>query len=410
MLIWAIDALLVFIGTFIIWRPRYGRTALLGLMPILSLAACSLMMFAGLEVFPSLIEYMPFRSAHYYDQRIRYVPDDELIYKYRPSLKIETPSFKGEQYHPAYGVDIEPVSYRAVYDDQGFRNGATSSTAWDVVVLGDSFIEFGLDEDDTFARRLEVLSGMKIRNLGIGGHGPFQYMKVLERYGLRPRPRYVLFCFFEGNDIADITLYVRWKETSVYPYYDIKGKNFLQRYLTAVRDVVFTPLMNALEGKKASSNDLVVLSMGDREVKAFFGYPIETRTPNELLNTGEWHILRDLLAQLKTVCADNGIHPIVVFIPTKAHIYAEYSTTESGSNWLFKRAQQIAGKSNLETALRTLCRENDLEFESLTPAFERAANEGRLLYYPFDSHWNSEGRQVGATVLASRLKNEITAN
>jgi hypothetical protein len=150
------------------------------------------------------------------------ISDEDLIYKNKPLSRVQIGSFKGDLYHGSYGVRVKPMSYTAVFDEQGYRNGPPPA-ATDVSVLGDSFIEFGHDEEDTFSRRLEVLSQLKVRNLGIGGHGPFQYLEVLKRHGLTLKPRYVLFCFFEGNDIGDIRLYIQWKESGVYPYSNLMG-------------------------------------------------------------------------------------------------------------------------------------------------------------------------------------------
>jgi hypothetical protein len=401
--IWTIDALLVLLGAFILKYPQYGRGVLLCVTPFVSLAACSLVIFALLELFPSLIVYMPFGYADYYEQRVRYVPDDELIYKYKPLSSFQTGSFKGELYQDSYGVDVTPMPYSAVFDEYGFRNGPMPTGGWEVVVLGDSFIEFGHDEDDTFSSRLEALSGMKTRNLGIGGHGPFQYLATLKRYALTPTPRYVLFGFFEGNDIGDIRLYLRWKDTNEYPYSNLRGKNVAQRYVMALRDVLLNPLVRALEGAKGSPDNLVALRIGEETIQTIFRYKLETQTPGELLELNEWNVLRELFGQFKAIAAEHHFVPIVLFFPTKAHIYAEYSTSDSGAKWLAIRDKQIAAKDNVETAVRTLCREVGIELISLSPAFEQAASRGKLVYYPFDSHWNSEGRQVAASVVAARL-------
>ena len=46
----------------------------------------------------------------------------------------------------------------------------------------------------------------------------------------------------------------------------------------------------------------------------------------------------------------------------------------------------------------------NLELIDLSPAFESAAKDGRFLYYPFDTHWNSEGREVAAAFVVETLR------
>ena len=406
-LILSLDGLLVLIGAFIFKYPHFGEVALRCIIPFLSLAVLSFVLFTVLELFPSLIKYLPLGHADYYAQKARFVPDEELVFRNRPFSRFEIRSFKGNQYRAFYGLDVKPIPYRAEYDEHGFRNGPMPQSGWDVVVLGDSNVEFGQDEFDTFTARLAILSGLSIRNLGTGSYSPFHYLNVLKRYGLTPRPSYVLFCFSETSDIADIGKYLRWKNapSSGYGNFNLTGKSFLERYVMALRDVLYPPVVWTLHGvsEEPPAGDLVTIKMGDLTTRAVFSYKNETRTPNELLMTNEWNILKELLRQFKTIAAENSIVPIVVFIPIKAHIYAEYTTSDDVSNWMKIRGQQIAAKDNTESALRSLCREIGLELISLSPAFGRAAGQGKFLYYPFDTHWNSEARQIAASILVERL-------
>ena len=41
---------------------------------------------------------------------------------------------------------------------------------------------------------------------------------------------------------------------------------------------------------------------------------------------------------------------------------------------------------------------------SFRPAFEQAARQGKLVYYPLDLHWNEEGREIAASVTAEALR------
>jgi hypothetical protein len=398
------DALALLFGVLIVKHPRYGKVALLCITPFVSLTLFSLLFFTVLEVFPSLIMYTKLNYAHYYALKSRFVADDELVFRNRPYSSFESRGFKGDQYQDSYGVDVNPIPYMATYDEYGFRNGPRPLSGWDVVVLGDSYVEYGHDNHDTFSERLGVLSGLRTRNLGTGSYGPFHYLTVLKRYGLEPKPKYVLFCFSETNDMADVRNYLRWKENGEgYGNYNLTGKNFLQRYIVALRDVLYTPLARILGGGDHSPGDFVTIKIGGSSIKAVLSYKNETRGPDELIKLNEWKIVKDLLEEFRAIAASNGIVPIVLFFPTKAHIYAEYTTTESDANWLAIRDQQITAIGNVETALRTVCQEVGIELISLSPAFEHAARQGQFLYYPFDSHWNSEGRQIAASVVAQRL-------
>lgn len=410
--IWVFDALFISMGAFMLRRPRYAGRLLLVLMPFTALAVFSFLLFLTLELLPGLIKYMPFSHTHYYWLKTRYVADDELVFRTRPLSNFEAVSFMGDLYRESYRANVKPISYRARYDEYGFRNPPSRHETWDVAVLGDSYIEFGVTEADTFSYRLEALSGLRTRNLGTGAYGPFQYVTVLNRYGVTPNLQYALFSFFEGNDISDVRKYLQWRDTGeVYGNFDIPSKNVIQRYFMVVAQVVWIPLTQAIErilGYDASESDgldadIAMINLGGEKIPTVFSYRNEERPPDELLMTSEWTALKDLLRQFKAICLENVIVPIVMYIPTKAHIYAEYTSPNSGKNWSTIREPQIEAKGNTETTLAILCRELALELVSLTPAFARAAAEGRFLYYAFDTHWNAEGRQVAAGVMADWL-------
>ena len=51
-----------------------------------------------------------------------------------------------------------------------------------------------------------------------------------------------------------------------------------------------------------------------------------------------------------------------------------------------------------------------LEFVSLSPILERGAKEGRLLYFPLDPHWNSEGTELVADYVADYFKTKYLSS
>ena len=93
-----------------------------------------------------------------------------------------------------------------------------------------------------------------------------------------------------------------------------------------------------------------------------------------------------------------------MYIPAAAHVYAQYSTMQSGENWLKIRDQQIQAKTNTEGSMTQMLQELDIEMISLTPTLEEGASRGKMLYYPLDPHWNPEGTELAASYVANILK------
>lgn len=381
-----------------------------------SLFLCSFLVFGLVELFPDLARSLHLTSVHYYALLERYITDESLIFRIRPFYQLKRNSYtgyKGDLYKPVYGIEVPEIAYEGTYDKHGFRN-AGGDRDGDVVVLGDSFIEIGESDTDLFTKQLEHISGLKTANLGLAWYGPFQYLEVLKRYGVERKPKYAVLSFFEGNDLNDIREYMHWTSGGDYYHFNLSSRGVLGRYRLAVRETVqyFTSRGTLSEETRAAKEsrdgatvhpDLVDLKLGDKHFKARFGYAINTADIPQIIRSDEWKELRQLLTEFRKVCAEHRIVPLLMFIPTKAHIYAEYTTEQSGTNWKNIRETQIAAKDNMRDAFSGLSDELQIQLIDLTPVFERSAQEGKLLYYPFDTHWNPAAREAAAEAVAKVL-------
>jgi hypothetical protein len=131
------------------------------------------------------------------------------------------------------------------------------------------------------------------------------------------------------------------------------------------------------------------------------------QSSDEIQETDNWSELKRLFLKFKALCVEHGIVPIILFIPTAAHIYAEYSTDQSGVNWLRTRNQQIRVKKNLENAIVQLSNNLNIKYVSLTPAFESAAKNGLQLFDSFSVHMTLQGTEVAGAYVARTLQDSV---
>ena len=97
-------------------------------------------------------------------------------------------------------------------DAEGFRNTQEVDRA-DIVFIGDSFTEAGnVPEEETFVRLVEQKVGMSARNLGAE-------LVVLQKYGLKCRPRVVVWQIAELNDLKDAVAFREWQSVGR-PYWE----------------------------------------------------------------------------------------------------------------------------------------------------------------------------------------------
>jgi len=380
---------------------------------------CVSLLFILLEFFPSFVNLLHLDVIDYYAYRQNYIADNELAYREKPLVSTYLPNFRGSRYSPVYKIDVIPKTIEWVTNENGFRNSYVLKSA-DVLVIGDSFTEYGDNEADTFGKRLERnLSGLTVANLGKAGYGPFQYLEVFKRYGVNKNPKIALFCFFEGNDIDDIEEYLAWqKGDSKGAYgkpYTALTANLSERYVMTLMGTIryIKKQINLLVGLSVSEiweirgyihPDVAVLNVGNKNYKMLLDFKIKkAQSTDELLKTNGLRQLREILRDFKAISEQYSINPIILYIPTQAHIYAEYSTPQSGSRWKKLRPERIHVKKNVENAIVKLSQELNLELINLSPAFEQAAKDGKVLYYALDSHWNKEGREVAASFVAEKL-------
>jgi PAS domain S-box-containing protein len=393
----------------------------------LSLLLSSLLLFGALEMFPALIKtfHLDLISS-YFAHRANYIDDDQLIFREKPLNHGVTTGFKGAAYSAVYGIDVPPMTIEWKTDEDGFRNSEKMASA-DIVVLGDSYMEYGKTQSDTFPMRLqEKLSGLTVRNLAKSGYGPFQYLEVLKRFGLKFKPRYAVFAFYEGNDIVDIWLYLRWKTGKVEDG-DLSNlgrrRSFFGRYWLALKttrdhlggvSLLFVQSMldkNPLLGEDRYKihPDLAELNLGPGKLERILLPDSSTRYFETTRDKENWIALEQILREFRDVSKANQITPVVLYVPAPARVYAPFSTEHSGKNWLALREQEIDNQDVIENQVIRIVESLDLDFISLSPVFEREAKDGKLLYYHLDPHWNSEGRAIAAAFVADVLRSQSAA-
>lgn len=382
--------------------------------------AATFLLFSAFEFLPSLLDLVNLQKIRYYSQRAEYLPDPTLVFVPRQGRRVDNiAEFRGDRYSSAYGVEVPPIPYHASYTGDGFRTNS-STPPFDILVLGDSYIEFGESDDSTFTELLKHASGLSILNLGRGWYGPPQYLEVFKRHGLGMKAQYALLSFFSGNDAEDTRQYMRWQrggEGGDYYSFIVGRKNFFIRYLHAFRDTYsaihkwskewfgVTDVAFANEAiSRGVHPDMGMIELNGQIVPMVFNYWNQHATSEQLLARDEWKTLRTLMAEFKAVALENRIEPIIVFIPTKAEVYGSFFSEHSGQRFLLKIREQLQFEMNSAEALQTVAQEQGIRIVNLLPHFKELARQGKVLYYPFDTHWNRTGREAAAEVIAQVIR------
>jgi len=393
---------------------RFGRVLLVAAFAAL---VVSLSLFSLFECFPGLLDAVNLQAIAYYGLQRELIADPALVFIPRKVDYVLQGTSVGDQYAAEYGVDVMPWTYVVTTNAEGFRPNS-AGPPYEIVLVGDSFLTAGEEDASTLSERLRAVSGRATFNLSRSWYGPYQYVELLKRYGLALRPKVALLGFYAGNDIEDIREYHRWRREHRYYFYaDHAQRPFVVRYARALADTG-AYLRETLAQRLARPPQPVapgeihpqlgVIQVGAQAVPMVFGEWNPEGSAEQLLATAEWQALHALLTEFHHLCRAEGILPVLLYIPSKSQVYTEYVTPHSGHRFVQAAARQRPVRTNMVEAITTLAQQIELPLINLLPYFEQQAEAGRLLYYPFDTHWSGEGIQAAADYIWQELQPWLT--
>ena len=301
--------------------------------------------------------------------------------------------------------------HRVSFNELGFRTNS-SSAPFDLVFLGDSYLQIGETDDLTLSEIVCQQSGLSTFNLGRAGYGPCQYLKILEKYGRDLNAKVTLMCFFAGNDLHDTDMYIAWEKGD--SGWFVVNRSLIERYFIATNDIlrhitglIITPVKDLLRPLKRAiipppanappldKRQYVGLAQtGDHLVPMRFCYWDQHDNLKQLRKRSSWNRFADTVTQLQQLIQDNGSQMLAVYIPTKIQVYGGLCTKESGSVILRNIDTQLKREKHMSVAFEQLMTDKGIPCINLLPVFKEQAKSGAVLYYPTDTHWNRLGREV----------------
>lgn len=143
-------------------------------------------------------------------------------------------------------------------DEYGFNNPrGLFGKEIDILLVGDSFAHgFCVKPEESIAARMRALSQMNVVSVASGANGPLLEFATLKEYGQPLKPRYVLWMYFEENDLKDL----QREQTSPF-LLSYRDGQFFQNLISkqAKIDLLLTEFLQK-RNKKKSRNRLPGLS------------------------------------------------------------------------------------------------------------------------------------------------------
>jgi hypothetical protein len=319
---------------------------------------------------------------------------------------------------------------RVVMDEMGFcnlPNTYSQQKHFDVVAVGDSMMWCTtVRPADTWVAQLAQQTDLSAYNLGKSEIGLYEYLQLLERFGLSKQPQVVIFNVYEGNDLRDAIAYQRYRSTgsSTGPLTDRKPipTEPIQQTKLLSQSYSWNALQAMLqsaqpEARETGSSETTSDEADSTERENFryqLNFPtgsvpfnIENGDRDEItyakkLASGEVSltVLSEALIEFAQLAEREGFVPIVTYTPSAYTAYAEVVAFEQPNLAPIMSAYSQQQREFLAAQSVAL----GYQFIDFTPVLQAVAADyntpEKLLYYPTNRHLTRQGHAVIAQFLS----------
>ena len=298
----------------------------------------------------------------------------------------------------------EDLQYRLIKNDKfGFKNpNHIYEKNIDLAILGDSYAEgLCMDESNDTPGHLRKI-GINAINLGVTGSGPLVTLAVFREYVEIFKPKYVLYFYFEGNDIkdleweknnTDLTNYLNseYKQNHYYRKNEIiEFLNFSEKeILLSLENYDEVSIINEKENnnfkKEFSSHlkDILELSLLKDTIRNLINLQTEEVFDEKLFFS--------ILENMNQKAQGWESNFIFVYVPS----WSRYFTKFNENKILFSQKKLIIQE----------LKKRNIDFIDLESFFSKEKN--KEIYYPLGylGHFNSKGYEVIAEKIKGKIDN-----
>ncbi|GAB3688347.1 hypothetical protein GCM10027592_03130 [Spirosoma flavus] len=271
-----------------------------------------------------------------------------------------------------------------------------------IIGLGDSFAFGIVPQGDTYLTKLETklnqqVGPVSLFNMGISQTNPTDYYSILTNEGADLKPDLVLLSFFVGNDFDVIKK--RWFFRHSYM---LTALNYIAKVTWKVNDFAgHQPYCDSCR----TFNQAEYLRIEKDRLDAWKYHMPDSGSATRPQN-GFFEQTVATLLRIRDYCKQQGAKFMIVIIPDELQVSATLQQD------MIKAYYEFAGKLpyDVMTPTRLLSeqlRSNQIPYIDLYEPMRKAAQEGKQLYKPSDSHWNIAGNEFAAQILTDSLAKVI---
>ena len=380
----------------------------------------------------------PIIGNYYCQPYFEYDEPVEIAYKYVPGLKLEGLWDPANPYLGDAGRETrpsdrtEPFLFHLETDEMGFPNAQYEwQDEYDIVLTGDSFTIRTAPE--TYIEQLAANTGKDILTLGAPSWTTLNEVTAVEKFGLDKNPDWVVLLYFEGNDLINIQQYLEKQASGLsWKAYDMQGVPWYRRLVMYHMMRYWLGLLEPEPGHDqpiryrypvAASTEVGSVETVFKDIHLL---PISADY-DTIAHSDEFAAIQNALLRLKAqVEAQNGRF-LLVYIPSKEHIYWSRIWDEVDVNNILERTVTVslsegdhgrlewepryldydtfnANHNAQERVMTDFATANGFDYLNLTPLLWQATIEQGEMYHYGDPHWNQAGNNLVADALQAYLE------
>lgn len=335
-----------------------------------------------------------------------------------PSFRIRVPSAKA-----VYGYQ-DPGSINEVeMDEIGFCNAPNTYAPENIsiVALGDSFTWCTtIKIEDAWPAKLSALSDQSVYNLGNPSIGLYEYLELLEQFGIQKKPEIVVMNVYEGNDIRDAIRFKDFQENKPredkeiapllfrlrekFAHTRIGNRSYSVNLAVATARQLYVTLPVKIKGDEINyqynilaDKKTILFNLQNTDTDEVSVAQTVIKDPDTL------NVFDDALIKFISLANKHTFVPVVVYTPTS---YTTHMNDAELNNP--KIAESLKEFSNLQREyFKQQASTLGFNFIDATQLFQSEQQQynqaGNLLYYQTNLHLTKHGHQLLAEAISEGL-------
>jgi hypothetical protein len=294
------------------------------------------------------------------------------------------------------------------------------------VAIGDSHT-YGISAraSESWPGALGSMTGKTVYNVSLGGYGPAEYLYLMETEALALHPKIIIAGFYMGNDIRDSFTAVyninNWKDLRKPEFEslpetgeseDEEGFSYGIGDWLAGNSVLYRLVSSSFIGDDLRQSRRLrrgqqIVMLEDEKSGISTGFTPDRRLRGLDLGRADvregLRLSLEFFGRMNELARKNGIEFLVVIIPSKESVFADYIEGNKALPASDKIDYLIENERQADAVVKSYFDEHGIRYVDALPPLSRSAGREQLYPNNFGGHENKNGYRIIAESIKEYL-------